>query len=59
MVVYEQIFVADESSEGVQRAVRIALGWHEALVELVRDIAVQQGAGRPGARSRAPTAPAG
>jgi hypothetical protein len=44
---YEQIFAADESRESVQRAVRIAPGRHEALVELVREIAVQRGARRP------------
>jgi hypothetical protein len=40
---YEQIFVADELSESVQRA-RIAPGRHETLGELVRDIAARRGA---------------
>jgi len=47
LVGYEQIIVADEPSESVQRMVRIAPGRHEALGELVRDIAVQRGARRP------------
>ena len=40
MAGYEQIRVADELSECVQRAARIAPGRHEVLGELVRDIAV-------------------
>jgi hypothetical protein len=46
LVGYVQIFVADEPSESVQRAVGIAPGRQEALGELVRDIAVQRGARR-------------
>ena len=44
---YEQIRVADELSESVQRAARIAPGRHEALWELIRDIPVQRGALQP------------
>jgi hypothetical protein len=47
LVGYEQILGADELSESVQRAVRIAPGRHQALGELVRDVAVQRGARRP------------
>jgi hypothetical protein len=47
MAGYEQIRLADELSESVQRAARIAPGRLEVLGELVRDIAVHRETIRP------------
>ena len=45
---YEEIRILEELDRAVQRAARITPRRHETLAELVRNIAAQRGAGRPG-----------